>query len=352
MAGGVGMRLWPLSRANRPKQLLRLFGGKSLLRESYERLAGLFDPKQISVITADHHLDLVSKELPELPTENLFGEPIGRDTANAVGLASSILAKRDPQAVVGIFTADHIITPHDRFRHAVERAFQVAEKQPDSLVTIGVRPSRPDTNYGYIHRGTPLSNGIFHVQRFAEKPNVAAAMKCLAGGEYYWNSGMFVWRAETILRQLSKHLPQSHVAVLELASVWGTDSGRRRLQEIYPTLLRISIDFAVLERAENVMVVEMDCHWVDVGSWPALEAVVHADGDGNINVNAAGQTMHLGSRGNIVVSDEGHLIATIGVDDLVIAHSSDATLICTKRDATGIKELLDNIKRQFGERYA
>jgi mannose-1-phosphate guanylyltransferase len=293
---------------------------------------------------------VVTKELPELPAANFIGEPAGRDTANAVGLAAAVLAQRDPEAVVGIFPADHVITPLDRFCASVNQAYEAAERNADALVTLGVRPTRADTNYGYIHRGERLDDGLYEVEEFIEKPNVSAAMKFVATGEYYWNSGMFAWRAGTVLDQLKKHLPQSHASIREIAAAWGTDQRQTKLQSIYPTLMRISIDFAVMERADRVLVVEMGCHWVDVGAWPAIEAVVHADGDGN--VTACERVVHLGSRGNIVISEDKHLIATIGVDDLVIVHSPDATLICTRRDATGIKELVEMIRQQFGEEFA
>lgn len=349
MAGGAGVRLWPLSRRNRPKQILRLFSGTSLLRQSYERIAAFLEPEQVHVITNQSHLPIVSKELPELPPANLIGEPVGRDTANAVGLAAAVVAKSDPDAVIGIFTADHIITPMDRFCEAVDQAYLTAEQHPDTLVTMGVRPTRADTNYGYIRRGDRIEEGIFQVRKFTEKPTVAKAMKYVASGEYYWNSGMFTWRAKTILDQLRKHLPQSHEAICEIAEAWPTDERQQKLQSLYPNLLKISIDFAVMERADRVLVVEMGCHWVDVGAWPAIESVINADGDGN--VSACANVIHLGSRGNIVVSEDKHLIATIGVDDLVIVHSPDATLICTKRDATGIKELVDNVQGEYGEEY-
>jgi mannose-1-phosphate guanylyltransferase len=349
MAGGAGVRLWPLSRKGRPKQVLRLFGGTSLLRQSFERIAAVLEPERVHVITSHSHLPFVAKELPELPPANLIGEPVGRDTANAVGLSAAVLARRDPEAVIGVFTADHIITPTDRFCTAVERAYQIAEQHPDALVTMGIRPTRADTNYGYIWRGDRITEGVFDVRKFTEKPTVAKAMKYLASGEYYWNSGMFTWRAATILGQLQKHLPRSYRAICEIADAWTTDERQQKLESLYPELMKISIDFAVMERADRVLVVEMGCHWVDVGSWPAMESVVSADGDGN--VSACSRVIHLGSRGNIVVSEEKHLIATIGVDDLVIVHSPDATLICTKRDAAGIKELVDNVQSEYGEEY-
>lgn len=349
MAGGAGVRLWPLSRKRRPKQLLKLFRGTSLLRQSYERVAAMLGPEQIHVITGQSHLPVVAEELPELPAGNLMGEPTGRDTANAVGLAAAVVAQRDPDAVIGMFTADHIITPTERFCSAVERAFQTAEQNPDALVTMGIRPTRPDVNYGYVRRGARLAEDLFEVERFTEKPDMAAAMKYFSSGEYYWNSGMFVWRASTILDQIKKHLPPSHAAICEIAKAWHSDERQQKLESLYPTLMKISIDFAVMERADRVLVVEMGCHWVDVGSWPAIEAVIQGDADGN--VAACDRVMHRGSRGNIVVSEDKHLIATIGVDDLVIVHSPDATLICKRRDAQGIKELVDNVHQEYGEEY-
>ena len=349
MAGGAGVRLWPLSRHNRPKQVLRLLGGTSLLRQSFERVAAMLEPRQIHVITNDSHLPMISKELPELPTGNLIGEPVGRDTANAVGLASAVLAKHDPEAVIGIFTADHVITPMDRFCATIEQAYDTVEQYPDALVTMGIRPTRPDTNYGYVWRGKRIAEGLFRVRKFTEKPGVAKAKEYLASGEYYWNSGMFVWKATTILDQLEKHLPESHQAICQIADVWETEQGKQKLESVYPKLTKISIDFAVMERADHVVVVEMNCHWVDVGSWPAIESIIHPDSDENVSV--CDRVVHLGSRSNIVVSEEKHLIATVGVEDLVIVHSPDATLICRKGDAAAIKELVDNVRSQYGEEY-
>lgn len=350
MAGGAGVRLWPLSRKSRPKQLLRLLSEKSLLRHSYERVAAMLPPERIHVITNHAHIPMVAGELPELPTDNLYGEPVGRDTANAVGLAAAILRSRDSEAVIGTFTADHIITPHDGFHRAVERAYQVAEQRPQVLVTMGIRPTRPDTNYGYVRRGELVCDGVFAVEKFTEKPNMAKAMKYLSSAEYYWNSGMFVWHASTILEHLRRQLPPSHDAVQEIAAAWNSPNRTEMLERLYPALMKISIDFAVMEHAKEVIVVEMACNWVDVGSWPAIESVIPADADGN--VTAGERVIHLGSRGNIVVTEDNHLIATIGVDDLVVVHSPDATLVCKRRDAASIKELVDNVRNAYGEEYA
>jgi mannose-1-phosphate guanylyltransferase len=349
MAGGAGTRLWPLSRVARPKQLLKLGGRASLLRQSYERVATLLKPESIYVITSSEHLDLVAKELPELPAANLFGEPVGRDTANAVGLAAAILKQRDPQAVMGIFTADHVITPLDRFTKAVDTAFDVAQRHADALVTLGIRPLRPEPGYGYVKRGAGVAEGVFVVEHFTEKPDAETARKYLDSGDYYWNSGMFTWRVDTVLAQLEKHLPHSHAGLCEIAAAWDTPARQAKLEAIYPGLERISIDFAVLERAPRVLVVEMPCEWVDVGSWTALEAVIGADSQGN--VLAAERTISLDSHGNVLVADGDHLIATIGVEDLVIVHSPDATLVCRKGDAQSIKELVARIHQAYDDQY-
>ncbi len=349
MAGGAGTRLWPLSRVARPKQLLPIFGGKSLLRQSYERLAALLPNEAIYVITACAHMPLVAKELPELSEDNLFGEPVGRDTANAVGLAAAILFHRDPDGEMGIFTADHIINPVDAFASTVDRAYTTAAQNPDALVTLGIRPVSPHTGYGYLQRGDQVADGVYEVRKFTEKPNITAAMRYLASGEYYWNSGMFTWRLRTILDQIDEHLHNSFDGLMECAKAWDTPDRDETLARIYPKLMKISVDFAVMERAKRVLLVEMNCQWIDVGAWTALEHVVSGDADGNLSV--APNSIHLGSRGNVIVAEGDHLIATIGVDDLVIVHSDDATLICTKRDAQGIKELVANVREQFGDAY-
>lgn len=350
MAGGSGTRLWPLSRKRKPKQLLRLFGGQSLLRQSYERLATLLEPQSIYVITTADHLELIRRELPEIPESNLFGEPCGRDTANAVGMAAAILHQRDPDGVMGIFTADHVITPVDRFNRAVDSAFKRADENPDALITIGVVPTTPETGFGYVQRGEPLGDGLYRVDRFVEKPNLQIAERYLASGDYYWNSGMFAWRIGTILAEIEKHLPESYPPLMELGRAWGTDSWAERAAKLYPRLQKISVDFAIMEKAERVLVIEMNCHWRDVGSWNALAAVLSADAEGNVQTGK--RVIHLGSKGTVVATeDDEHLIATIGVEELVIVHTADATLVCRKSEAQAIRELVATLQAESGDRH-
>ncbi|MBN1347695.1 MAG: mannose-1-phosphate guanylyltransferase [Phycisphaerae bacterium] len=349
MAGGAGTRLWPLSRNLRPKQLLRLFEGKSLLRRTYERLAARFEPRQIYVITTAAHLPMVADDLPELPARNLMGEPVGRDTANAVGMAAALLDKRDPGASMGIFTADHIIEPVDRFRAALDKAYAHVAQTPDALVTFGIRPVSAHTGYGYVHRGASVADGVYGVQQFVEKPDADTAAEYVASGQYYWNSGMFVWRTQTILDELKRNLPDSHAKLIEMADAWDTPDGLRDVERIYPTLEKISIDYAVMQKARKVAVVEMDCRWLDVGSWTSMGDIFDADSDGNVLV--ANRTVTLDASDNVVVAEDDHLIALIGVKDLVVIRSDDATLICTKESAQQIKDMVGLLKDRHGEQY-
>ncbi len=349
MAGGAGTRMWPASRMNRPKQLLRLFGGKSLLRESYERVADAVGAGSVYVITGAGHLPLVARDVPEIPTGNLLGEPCGRDTANAVGLSAAVLRQRDPDATMGVFTADHIITPVERFRQALRRGYEAAEGHPDALVTFGIKPTHPHTGFGYVQRGDAVEEGVFAVRRFAEKPDQETANRYVADGGYYWNSGMFVWRVDTILEQLRQHLPASYDSLMELAGAWDSPERDDALSRVYPALEKISIDYAVMERAPRVLVVELDCHWVDVGSWTSLEHVLRPDENGN--VTAGGRSVHMTSGGTVTVSEEDHLIATLGVRDLVIVHTADATLVAHKDQAQQLKDLVACLRGRFGDQY-
>ncbi len=348
MAGGAGTRLWPLSRKDRPKQLMRIFGGKSLLRLSFERLYGWLPAERIHVITSEAHLPLVREELPELAESNLIGEPCGRDTLNAIGWSAHLLHRLDPDGTMGVFTADHVIRPIDRFQEALARAFDAAEQHPDHLVTFGVTPTSPHTGLGYIQRGLPIGPAVYEVRRFKEKPALELARQYLAGGEYYWNSGMFVWRTSTFLARLARHAPEAHERLGRVAASEGEER-RRLVRELYPTLPRISVDFAILEKTERVLVVEMPCAWLDVGSWTALEQVLPADEAGNVREGASHRA--LDASRNILVSEPGHLIAAVGVRDLVIVASPVATLVCHRDDVQKIKDLVAGLERDHLTEY-
>jgi len=285
MAGGAGTRLWPLSRSDRPKQLLPVVRGRSLLQLSYDRLRGILPPDRIFVCTGAAYARAVLDNLPELPKENLLGEPAGRDTANAVGFPAAVLHHRDKDAIIAVVTADHVIEPVDTF-----------QAQPQSLVTFGIVPTFGHTGLGYIHRGEPLptragaggsSIGAYKVLSFKEKPDKATADRYVESARYYWNSGMFVWRADTVLNELAAHLPQSYRGLMQIAQTWDTPRRDAVLKEVYPELPKISIDYAVMEPASQgrgkaqVVVVEMPVQWLDVGSWPALAETLETDEHNN-----------------------------------------------------------------------
>jgi mannose-1-phosphate guanylyltransferase len=333
----------------RPKQLLRLFDGASLLQHARRRLEGVFASENIWVITSAAYLDLVAEELPDIPRQNLIGEPMGRDTATAVGLAAHLLALRDPEGSMAVFTADQLISPQEEFAAAIDVGLAAAEQFSDSLVTFGIIPDRPHTGYGYVHRGEPVGEGTYKVIAFTEKPAHDVAETYVQSGEYFWNSGMFAWRVPAILAELERCLPENYRTLAELARDWDKVVGTNELALRFESLKRISIDFGVMEKARSVLTVEMDCRWLDLGSWSSVADTREPGPAGNVTL--APCSLVLGGRDNIVISESEHLIALLGLDDLVVVHSDDATLICRREHEQRIKELAELRRKQFGDRF-
>jgi mannose-1-phosphate guanylyltransferase len=353
MAGGSGKRLWPLSRQDMPKQLLRVVGGKSLLRIAYERLDGIVPPDRVLVCTGADYADIVAAELPELKPANILGEPEGRDSLNAVAWPAAVLATRDPDAVVAVVTSDHIMHPVSAFQSALLEAFEVAEGGEETLVTFGVVPTAPHTGYGYLRRGEIIPNhpDVFSVIEFKEKPDRPTAEEYLASGEYWWNSGMFVWRARTFLDQLEVLQPKTHAAIMELAAA------PYRLSEIYPALLKISVDYAVMEpvsRGEGtarVIAVRLPITWHDVGGFAALSEQLPRDEHGNAT---HGVSVLVDARDNLVINnaEDGRVVAVVGLTDTVIVQTPQITLVCPITEAERIKELVAEVTAQLGGGYA
>ena len=347
MAGGAGKRLWPASRQNKPKQLIRFFDDKSLLELALERLEGLFPSEQTFIITNASYVESIRERVSQLPAENIIGEPEGRDTANAIALGAEIIAARDADATMAVFTADHIIRPVDEFQQCVEKACQAAEDDPKALVTFGIRPTHPHTGLGYIQCGEGEVRKVF---AFKEKPDHHTARYYVESGRYFWNSGMFIWKVQTIREALQKYLPESAEAFKKVGEALrkGEDI-TNLLKEIYPQLPKISIDYAVMEKADHVLMVELTCSWLDVGSWPALAEVVSTDADGNAVLTK--RAIVIDGSSNILFSEDDHLIALMGLDECIVVHTPDATLVCNKSDAQRLKELVEKVGEKYGQEY-
>ncbi len=365
MAGGAGTRLWPMSRTGKPKQLLKFIADpaspthppQSLLQLAANRLRGLIDPQNVYICTGASYADQILADLPLLPESQLLGEPMGRDTANAVGFSAAILHKRDPEASFAVLTADHIIEPIDIFQSAMKTAFDAVDRHPEYLLTFGITPTHPATGYGYVQRGQPLADfpNVFRVQTFKEKPKEDLAQQYFADPTFAWNSGMFVWKAKTILDQLKQHLPIAYEGHMKIAAAWGTPQQTEALYAIYPTLPKISIDFAVMEKAPHVATVAMNVEWLDVGSWPSYGETLPADPQGN-RAGAGTKVQHLHSKNILAVTEQGtpdstHLIATINCENLIIIHTPKATLICPAKDAEKIKQLVAEVEKTHGKDY-
>ncbi len=355
MAGGTGKRLWPLSREKRPKQVLKLLEGETLLCRCFERLRPIFDARNIIVLTNADYVNVVRENLTELPYDNVVAEPAVRDTAGAIGLVSTILAKYDPEATVAVVTADQIIKPAEVLQQAIKDAFVFINDNPDSLITFGIQPTFGSTLLGYIKcvnaREYPnCKSKIYSVEAFKEKPDESTAKEYLDSSQYFWNSGMFVWKAKTILSNLVKFLPESTEPLTKIQAAWDSPNQQQVLNDWFVKLPKISIDYAVMEMAEHVYSIKLDCQWLDMGSFAALADVINSDKDRNIVV--AGASELLDCRNSIIATeDEGHLIAAIGLDNMVVAHSPDATLVCPVNQAHRLKELLELIRQNTGKKF-
>jgi mannose-1-phosphate guanylyltransferase len=355
MAGGTGKRLWPLSRKNRPKQVLKLFEGQNLLRLCFERISPVFDARNIIVLTNAGYSDIVRESVTGLPYNNVIAEPVVRDTAGAVGLAASILTKIDPDATMAVITADQVIDPPETFRQAIKDALNFINSNPDKMITFGIQPTFPSTQLGYIKCSAPVKcpkckNEIYTVDSFKEKPSEETARRYLAEGKYFWNSGIFVWKAKTILAHLDKFLPDATVPLRKIQADWDGPIQQKTIEEYFPRLPKISIDFAVMEKAPDVHAIKLECRWLDLGSFAALADIIKSDKNNNIVV--AGQYDFLDCESSVFVTeDSGHLLAAIGLENMVVAHSPDVTFVCPIDKAYRLKELLERIESRTGDKY-
>jgi len=347
MAGGSGKRFWPQSRQRRPKQVLAVGGTRPLIAETMARLDGLVPVEHTHIVTHQSQVGPLLAALGVGPAPSVIEEPYGRDTAACIGLAAVHVLRADPDGVMLVMPADQVIRPVERFQQVMRAAADIAA-QGDALVTFGIKPTYPATGYGYVHRGSKVCDAdgvpVYEVSRFREKPAKETAEDYLASGDYYWNSGIFCWRAATILDCLRRFTPDLYAALERIAGAIATIAEATVLRETYEPLEKISIDYAVMEKAETIRVVEADFEWSDVGSWASVARLRQADADAEGNVIAADAAL-VDVADSLVIGEDGHLIGVVGLDDVVVVHTPDATLVCAKDRAEDVKALVAALEK-------
>jgi mannose-1-phosphate guanylyltransferase len=345
LAGGRGERFWPMSRKATPKQFLPIVGDATMLQQTYKRIRPLFRPQNIIVLTNAQHVGVVRKQLREVPAQNVVGEPVGRDTAPAVGLGAAIAGKRDPNAVMALLPADAVIDDEAKLRRVLSDALAVAGKQ-NVLVTIGLKPASPHTGYGYVQAGQKFATGtktpFRRVRRFTEKPNLPTAKRYLRSGDFFWNSGMFVWSFEAIRKAFARWQPEMAARCNRIYKAAGTPAFAATLRQEYPKLPKISVDYALMEKADNIVMARGDFDWDDLGTWTALERHLERDHTGSV---ARGAVEMVEAKNCVVVGDGSRLVAAVGVNDLVIVDTKDATLVCHKDSAQQVRELVKRLEQ-------
>lgn len=353
MAGGGGTRLWPVSRKEKPKQLLSLLGKETLFQSTVARLEKLFPPERILIVTVAELAREMQEQAPSIPVENYVIEPAPRGTASVVALAAAVLRKRDPEAVMAIQTSDHYIRNKDLFHYLMRTAFDVANR--NYLVTLGITPTFPSTAYGYIQQGDSLDGEykypVYMVKRFIEKPDEETAQQLLRNGDHSWNSGMFVWRADAILEEIEKQMPDLFQAVSEISAAWDTPRRNDVMQEHWQDLKNQTIDYGIMEKAKQVAVLPAGgLGWSDVGSWNSLFEVLLPDMNGNVATNA--QHLAVDTHNTLVYSDdEQRLVVTIGLDDMVVVDAGDVLMICKADQSQKVRDVVEHLKRHRQEKY-
>ena len=342
LAGGSGERFWPLSTKSRPKQFVSIFGGKPLIRHAVDRLEGLVPPERVLVVTSANLAEASAAACNNIPRENVVGEPCRRDTAAACALACGLVAARDPEGVAAILTADQLMDDLDIFRRTLADSIRIAASG-DAIVTIGIAPAFPSTGFGYIEAGDAVAfdgkTAFFRARRFVEKPDAETARSYLETGRFCWNSGMFIWSASTFAAAVAQHapalLPLTHLP----AACASADELAGRLADLYPTLPKISVDYAVMEHHRNIVMARGEFGWDDVGSWPSIAKHFPDDGAGNTRI---GLVATEDTRDSIVVSTDG-LVAALGLDGLIVVRTAGATLVCPKSRAQDLKKLVKRL---------
>ncbi len=354
MAGGGGTRLWPVSRKERPKQLLPLLGQDTLFQSTVTRLKNLFPPERILVVTVEEQAREMKLQAPEIPEENYLIEPAPRGTASVVGMAAMVLQKRDPHASMAILPSDHFIRNVDLFHYLLKAAFEVADN--GYLVTLGITPTAPSTAYGYIQQGIALDGEYkypaYLVKSFKEKPDEQTAQQLLRSGDHSWNSGMFIWRADTIMNEINRQMPQLGTELKVIGEAWGTSKQNDVLNKRWLVLKNETVDYGVMEKAEQVAVLPAGgLGWSDVGMWSSMFEVLLPDMNGNIATNSSLHLAHETHNTLVYGGSMDRLIVTIGVDDMVIVDTGDALLVCKSDQSQKVKEVVEHLRKHRQDKF-
>lgn len=348
MAGGVGARFWPRSLEKNPKQLLEIVGKGTLIQNTVKRLTDIIEPSNILIVTNRIQKTIVARQLPQIPADNIITEPLGRNTAPCIGLASLFIRRRDPDAVMVVLPADHIVQDEEEFERVLRLAIWVAYESRH-LITIGIEPRRPETGYGYIQvinedDGTNpyFGRGVYNVKTFAEKPNVPTAQRFLESGDFLWNSGMFIWCVNVFLEEIQKLLPDLYGELMKIEAVIGSKHYDHTLETVYRTIRSISVDYGVMEKAGKVYVIRGNFGWSDVGSWDEVYRLSGKDDQGNSITGRA----FLKDTKNALIFSPDKLVAALGVEDVIVINTEDALLVCKLGHSQDVKEVVDYLRRK------
>jgi mannose-1-phosphate guanylyltransferase len=352
MAGGVGTRFWPMSRKAKPKQLLNIVGSKSMLKLTYERVRSLTNVDKIIIITSKEQKPTIEKQLPLIPKENIIAEPIGRNTAICIGLACAIIKAREQEdQVMVVLPSDHLVSNGKKFRETIKLGVEFL-KEHDCLITIGIQPKYPETGYGYIQANKVLfekkGQQICQVKTFAEKPNLGTAERFLKSGDFFWNSGMFIWPVKGIMKEFEEYLPELAEDLIRIQKVVGKQRFNSVVSDVYSRTRSISIDYGVMERAKNVCMIKADFDWNDLGSWEAVYNISPKDKNGNV-INSKNNIL-INSNKNYIYSQK-KLVAAVDVEGLVVVDMEDAILICTRENSQNVKSVVEFLSRKELKSY-
>lgn len=352
MAGGSGTRFWPASTRKLPKQLLKLYGDRTMIQSTFDRLGNAVRPEDVLVVTNRVLVEETRAQLEQVPAAQIVGEPAKRDTAPCVGLAAALVCHKDPEAIMVVMPADHVIQNSEGFRQAILSASEIIQQHPSRFVTFGIKPEFASESFGYIERGELQSDGpggeLYAVKKFREKPDAKTAQEFVASGNFYWNSGIFVWKASTVLEALKKFEPEMYAHIETISKAIGTPEFDQVFEKEFCAITGKSVDFAIMESYDDVSVIEAPFDWDDVGNWQAVGRLVTPDDQGN---SVIGKAVNIDTRNSIVRCDDGHLIATLGLENCIVVQAGNATLVADKSKEEEVRKIVKEIEANQWEEF-